>query len=84
MNDLDIPAMRSTSFNVIEQMLIKRFESTGTINRQPRQRHPNDAIYIGNMMIDLMILAENLELNITDCFVAAGTKLLVAHIDKEN
>lgn len=79
----DIRAARLAIFDVMEESLIKHLEKTGAINRQPQHQHPNDCIYIGNMMIDLVVLAENLGLNIIDCFAAAATRVLAARAAEE-
>jgi len=58
-------------FKELELLIIDHLKSTGYV--QPGLVAPvsTDKIHIGNMIIDLILLAENLQLDFTDCMAAA-------------
>jgi hypothetical protein len=58
-------------FKELELLILNHLKSTGHV--QPGLVAPvsTDKIHIGNMIIDLILLTENLQLDFTECLAAA-------------
>lgn len=59
-------------FKELEMLVIEHLRSTGyVLNVEPRDKSREDAVHVGNMIFDLILLAENLGLDFTACLAAA-------------
>ncbi len=58
-------------FKELELLIIDHLKSTGYVHPGLVAPVSTDKIHIGNMIIDLILLAENLQLDFTDCMAAA-------------
>ena len=60
-------------FRELEMMILDHLKSTGQLNAaaDPAQDRQQNAIGLGGMMIDLIMVADNLGLDVTQCLAAA-------------
>lgn len=58
-------------FKELEMLIIDHLQKTGYLQPNPALAQDHDKVHIGNMIIDLTLLAENLGLDFTECLAAA-------------
>lgn len=58
-------------FKELEMLIIDHMTRTGYVLPNPVDSDDRDKVHIGNMIIDLILLAENMGLDFTDCLAAA-------------
>lgn len=58
-------------FKELELLIIDHLKSTGYMLPNPVSSEDRDKIHIGNMAMDLIMLAENMGLDFTECLAAA-------------
>lgn len=58
-------------FKELEMLIIDHLQKTGYLQPNPELAQDRDKVHIGNMIIDLILLAENLGLDFTECLAAA-------------
>ena len=59
------------TFEELEVAILDDFRSTGHLLPEPVIPHASDPIHIGNMVIDLILLAKNMNLDLVSCLIAA-------------
>ena len=62
------------TFEELEVTILDDFRSTGHLLPEPVIPHASDPIHIGNMVIDLILLAKNMNLDLVSCLIAARNK----------
>lgn len=62
------------TFEELEVAILDDFRSTGHLLPEPVISHASDPIHIGNMVIDLILLAKNMNLDLVSCLIAARNK----------
>lgn len=60
-------------FKELEMLIIDHLQKTGYLKPDPTLAQDRDKVHIGNMIIDLILLAENMGLDFTECLAAAYT-----------
>lgn len=59
-------------FRELEMMILDHLKSTGQLKPTPDEAHAQqNAIGLGSMMIDLIMVADNLGLDVTQCLATA-------------
>lgn len=58
-------------FKELEMLIIDHLQKTGYLQPNPALAQDRDKVHIGNMIIDLILLAENMGLDFTECLAAA-------------
>ena len=58
-------------FNQLELMVIEEWTKRGYVQPDPAAAIDGDKVHIGNMVMDLILLTENLGLDFTDCLNVA-------------
>lgn len=61
----------SFSYKELELLILEHLKATGYIDPTCPTTTNHDQIHIGNMMMDLIMLAENMGLDLTECLAAA-------------
>lgn len=68
---LEPPTEHNPTFEELEVAILDDFRSTGHLLLEPVIPHASDPIHIGNMIIDLILLAKNMNLDLVSCLIAA-------------
>lgn len=68
------PAEHKPTFEELEVTILDDFRSTGHLLPEPVISYASDSIHIGNMVIDLILLAKNMNLDLVSCLIAARNK----------
>lgn len=68
---LESPTKHNPTFEELEVTILDDFRSTGHLLPEPVIARASDPIHIGNMVIDLILLAKNMNLDLVSCLIAA-------------
>lgn len=60
-------------FNELELLVVEHLKSKGYIQNDKVQTADQDKVHIGNMIIELILLSNNMGLDFVDCLSAAYT-----------
>lgn len=58
-------------FKELEMLVVAHLQKTGYLQPDPALAQDHDKVHVGNMVIDLILLAENMGLDFTECLAAA-------------
>lgn len=66
------PSAESLALRELEMMILDHLKATGQLKPTPDEAHAQqNAIGLGSMLIDLIMVADNLGLDITSCLATA-------------